>query len=131
MDEALGLAIGFWCVGFGADMLHLEYLASCGEGEGLVAGAVVGHHPFDPDAEALVVGDGGFEEGNGAALLLVFLIWLKAIRELSSMATWANSQPAPWLRQFWRVPVTRCPACAKRPSFLMSMWIISPGRWRS
>ena len=52
--------------------LILSLLQALAKAKDVVAGAVVGHHPFDPDAEALVVGDGGFEEGNGAALLLVF-----------------------------------------------------------
>src|SRR6266536_4275165 len=44
------------------------------------------------------------------------------------MATWTNSQPAPWLLQ-WPVrrPAMRWPMLLKRPSFLMSRWIISAG----
>src|SRR5207249_1260502 len=41
------------------------------EGEGFVAGAVVGHDTLDGDAEALVVGDGCAQEGDGAFLLFV------------------------------------------------------------
>lgn len=65
------------------------------------------------------------------------LIWLKAMRDASSMQTWTNSQPAPLrleLRQvLWpvRSPVMRWPTRSKRPSFLMSMWISSPGWARS
>src|ERR1700692_4097164 len=71
LDEALGLAVGFWSVGLGADVFEAEPLAELAEGEGLVAGAVVGHDAFDLDAEAVVVGEGGLEEAGGASLLLV------------------------------------------------------------
>src|SRR5712691_7415641 len=54
------------------------------------------------------------------------MIWEKARREASSMQTWTNSQPMPRLL-LWpvRSPVMRWPMRSKRPSFLMSMWIIS------
>ena len=64
--EALGLAVGLGRIGLGADVLEAETLAGRAEGEGLVAGAVVGHDALDLDAEALVVGDSGLEEGDGA-----------------------------------------------------------------
>lgn len=47
-------------------MLEAECLAGGCEVLGLVAGAVVGHHPRDCDAQALIIGDGRLEEGNGA-----------------------------------------------------------------
>src|SRR3954469_1556187 len=61
---------------------------------------------------------------------------VKAMREASSMQTWTNSQPAPWplaraLLCPLRSPVMRWPTLWKRPSFLMSMWMSSPGCWRS
>src|SRR5947209_1773387 len=71
LDESLGLSVGLGRIGFGSDVLETEPLAGSAEGKGLIAGAVVGHHPFDPDAEAFVVGQSGFEEDGGAALLLV------------------------------------------------------------
>ena len=49
----------------------------------------------DRDAEAVVIGEGGLEEGDGALLLLVGQDLEKAMREASSMQTWTNSQPAP------------------------------------
>ena len=52
-------------------MLEAELAAGVAEGLGAIAGAVVGHHARDGDAEAGVVGDGGLEEGDGALLLLV------------------------------------------------------------
>ena len=61
----------FWCVGPRSDVLEAEGSAGVAKGEGLVAGAVVGHHAADGDAEASVVGAGILEEGGCALLLLV------------------------------------------------------------
>ncbi len=47
-------------------MLEAKSGAGVAEGVGDVAGAVVGHHARDGDAEAGVVGDGRFQEGGGA-----------------------------------------------------------------
>ena len=60
------------------------------------------------------------------------MIWLKATREWSSMQTCRYSHPMP-RELLWpvRSPVTRCPGRSKRPSFLMSMWMSSPGCSRS
>ncbi len=71
----------------------------------------------------------------GSTALTAFssgLIWVKAMREASSMQTWTNSQPTP-RRLLWplRSPVMRWPTRSKRPSFLMSIWINSPGFCRS
>ena len=52
-------------------MFEAESLTGVFEGEGFVAGSVVGHDPLDGDAEAFVVGDGGLEEGDGADGFLV------------------------------------------------------------
>src|ERR1700739_4121080 len=67
LDEALGLAGGPRGVGPGAGMFEAEALAEPAEGEGLIAGAVVGHDALDLDAEAFVVGESCLEEGGGAA----------------------------------------------------------------
>src|SRR3954468_18524603 len=45
--------------------------AGAAEGLGAKAGAIVGHHTGNRDAEARVVGDRGLEEGDRALLLLV------------------------------------------------------------
>src|SRR5215207_5495159 len=71
LDEALGLAVGLGRVGLGSDVLELEPFAGAREGEGFVAGAVVGHDAGDRYAEAVVIGDGGLEEGDRALRLLV------------------------------------------------------------
>src|ERR1700676_663904 len=70
LDEALGLAVGFWGVGLGADVLEAKPFAEPTESEGFVAGAVVGHDALDLDAEAVIVGERSFEEGRSAALSL-------------------------------------------------------------
>src|ERR1700722_11709572 len=71
LDEAFGLSVGFGGVGPRTDVLEAETPASVAEGEGPVAGAVVGHDAFDGDAEACIVGDCGLEEGHGTSLALV------------------------------------------------------------
>ena len=59
LNEALGLAVGFRCVGLGADVFKAQAHASIAEVEGFVAAAVVGHDAGDGYAEAFIVGDGG------------------------------------------------------------------------
>jgi len=66
LNESFGLAVGFRRIGPGADVPEAELAASVAEVEGFVAGAVIGHHPAHGDAEALVIGDRVFEEGDGA-----------------------------------------------------------------
>src|SRR5262249_42885252 len=68
LDEALGLTVGFWRVWFGSDVLEAEAFAGSAEGEGVVARSVVGHHPFDLDAETCIVSDRGGQKGRGASL---------------------------------------------------------------
>src|SRR5260370_15786722 len=51
-------------------LLEAQPPAGPGELAGSVAGAVVGHDPLDDDAQRCVAGDGGLEEGYGAALAL-------------------------------------------------------------
>ena len=66
LDEALGFSVGFGGVGSGADVPETQLAARVAEGEGLIATAVVGHDPGHGDAEACVIGDGGFEERDCA-----------------------------------------------------------------
>jgi len=72
LDESLGLSVGLGGVGSGSDVPEAEPFAGPREGEGFVARAVIGHDALHLDAEACVVSDGGFEEGDSAAPLLVF-----------------------------------------------------------
>ena len=105
--------------------------AGVAEGEGFVAGAVVRHDACDGDAEAGVVGHGRFQEGDGAALLLVGQDLAEGRARGVVDATCTNSQPAPRLSPLLRSPVMRWPTRSKRLSFLMSMRISSSGCSRS
>jgi hypothetical protein len=71
LDEALGLAVGLRGVGFGSDVFEPEIATGVTEVEGSIARAIVGHHPSNRDAEALVVGQGCLQEGGGALFLLI------------------------------------------------------------
>src|SRR3954469_24105666 len=131
--SALPLVLG---VGLGADVLEPEPFAGAIEGKGFVAGAVVGRHASDRHAEAVVIGAGGLRKAIALFAFSSGMIMVKAMREASSMQTWTNSQPAPSplaraLLCPLRSPVMRWPTWWKRPSFLMSMWMSSPGCWRS
>ena len=71
LDEALSLAVGLGRVGFCSDVLDAELFACSRESERFVAASVIGHDAIDGDAEAFVVGDGGAQEGDGAAFSFV------------------------------------------------------------
>ncbi len=71
LDDALGLAVCLGRIGLGPDVLEAEITASGAEDLGAVAGAIIGHHAGNRDAEVRVVGDRGPEEGDRALLLLV------------------------------------------------------------
>ena len=73
MDEALGLAIGFRCIGPGSDVLETEPFAGSAEGPGFIARSVFGHDALNADAELCVVDHRGFQEGDSAPLALAFL----------------------------------------------------------
>src|SRR5512147_586402 len=66
LNEAFGLAIGPWRIGFGQDVLEAELLARLRKGSGAIARTIVGHDALDLDAQAGIVGNGGLEEGDGA-----------------------------------------------------------------
>ena len=68
LDESLCFSVGFRGVWPGPDVFQAQLLAGVSEGEGCVAGTVVGHDACDGDAQRCVVGDGGFEEGDRAFL---------------------------------------------------------------
>src|SRR5690606_13486204 len=66
LDEALGLAVGSWCVGFGAHVLDTQSSAQPAEAPRLVAGAVVGEHAGEADAQTGVIAQGLEQRGAGA-----------------------------------------------------------------
>jgi hypothetical protein len=55
LDEALSLAIGSWCVRFGAQVSDTQVAAGGVEVLGQVGVTVVGHHPLHADTELSVV----------------------------------------------------------------------------
>ena len=69
--EALCLAICFWRIRLCPDVFEAEFFTGGGEGVGFITGSIIGHHPFDGDAEVLVGGDGVFQMGAGAVLFLI------------------------------------------------------------
>src|ERR1700744_5606153 len=71
LDEALGFAVGAWRVGPGAAICEGELVACTGEGAAFVAGAVVGEHAPDADAELAEPGNRFGPKVGGAALGLV------------------------------------------------------------
>jgi hypothetical protein len=71
LDEALGLAVGPGSIGSGAQMLEAQFAASAGEGVATKTRTVVGHDAFEFHAEALIMGHGLLEEGDGGGPLLV------------------------------------------------------------
>src|SRR3954463_10124742 len=71
LDKALGFAVCLGRIRLGPDVLETEIAAGAAGGPGAIAGAIVGHHTGDRDAEVRVVGDRGLEEGDRALLLLV------------------------------------------------------------
>ncbi len=71
LDEALGLAVGFGRVGSGEDLAQAQTGAGSSKHFRSVAGSVVCHDALDADTETGVIGDGGFEEGDGTFLALV------------------------------------------------------------
>ena len=87
LDEAFGLAVGFGRAGLGSDVSETRVFADPRKVTRSVAEAVVGHDGLDLHAQLCVVGNRGFEEGYGAALLIVGLDLVNATRELSSMQT--------------------------------------------
>ena len=86
----------------------------------------------DGDAEALIVGDGGLEEGDRALLLLVGQdLGEGEARGVVDADVDEFPAGAAATCSAVRSPVMRWPTRSKRPSFLMSMWISSPGCSRS
>ena len=71
LDEAFGLAVGFGGIGLGCDVFEAELFAGGGEGMRGIARPIIGHDPFDGDAEASVGVEGGFQVGDGVVLFLI------------------------------------------------------------
>ena len=131
LNEALGLAIGFWSIETSEAMLEVEASDDRGESSGAVSRTVVGVEALDADAKVGEKGESEMEESDDAASGLVWEDRGKGEARVVVDAMWRYSQPAPreWSR--WRLPVTRWPGRTMRASFLMSKWRRSPGAARS
>ena len=71
LNEPLGLVIGLWRVGPGADVLELEDGAGFGKGLGDVGRSVVAHHLTTLDAMTVEPGQCPNQETDRCALLLI------------------------------------------------------------
>ena len=71
LDEPFGLSVGFGRIGLGADVFEAEGLAGCGEGLGLIARAIIGHHAGHRDTKTLIIGHSGLQGGDGADRLFI------------------------------------------------------------
>ena len=71
LDEAFGLAVGAWSVGLGETVFEVLPAESLAEEPVPVAGAIVGEHAADGEAEACVVGASQEEEEDRRAVGLV------------------------------------------------------------
>lgn len=58
LDEAFGLAVGLWAIGFGEEMLEAELMAGGGEEFGAIGGAAIGEDLLDFDTVSGVEADG-------------------------------------------------------------------------
>ena len=71
LNKPLGLAIGTWRVGPGADVFELENAAGFGKGLGDVGRSVVAHHLTTLDAMAVEPGQCTTQEANRCGLRLI------------------------------------------------------------
>jgi hypothetical protein len=71
LNEALDLAVSLWRIGLGANVPETETLTGSAEGKGPVAGAVVGHHALDANAELAIISNRGLKEGDRAGFALI------------------------------------------------------------
>ena len=71
LDEAFCFSVGARGVGFGATVFDSRSAAGLSELSGTVAGAVIGEHGFEADAELCIPGERGVKSGDGRVCLLV------------------------------------------------------------
>ena len=117
-------------------MFEAEVAADVAEVEGFIAAAIVGHDPDDGDTEALVIVQGAFQEGDCA---LLFLVGHDLGEGDARGIIDADMDKFPAEALAAAAPVALAaaiagdvwPIASMRPSFLISMWISSPGCWRS
>jgi hypothetical protein len=71
LNKTFGLAVGARGIGASVFMADGVLLTEVAEGQGAVAGAVVGKDALDADTQSLVVGDSRSQESGGGEGLLV------------------------------------------------------------
>ncbi len=71
LDEAFGLAVGLWAVGFGEEVLEAELVAGGGKEFGAIGGAAIGKDGLDLDAMSLVEVEGLAERSEDAGSFLI------------------------------------------------------------
>jgi hypothetical protein len=71
LDEAFGFAVGARGVGTGETLGDAEAAAAAVKACGAIAGAVVGEHAGDDDAQAREVADGGLDKSRGGGGFLM------------------------------------------------------------
>jgi hypothetical protein len=126
LDKSRSLAVGFRSKRLGTDVLETQIPAGIPKSKGLIATAVAGHNASNGDAEVFVIRYCGFEKRNGAAGLLIGQdlgegdTGMVVNSDVDELPTDCCFGPV-------RSPVIRWPTLSKRPSFLISMWIMSPG----
>ena len=91
-------------IGFSSDVFEAELFAGGGEGVRAIARPVISHDPFDGDAEASVVGERGFQMGDGA---VCFLIGEHACMDAGGRAASGTSRRGRYRRCARRPPTGR------------------------
>jgi hypothetical protein len=71
LDESFGFSVGFRGIWSGSDVFEVEFFTGIPEGEGFIAGAIIGHDARDGNTETGIVNKGCFEEGHGTLAFLV------------------------------------------------------------
>src|SRR6187397_655405 len=63
LNEAFGLAVGLWAIGFGEEMFEAQLVAGSGKEFGTIGRTAIGEDVLDEDAVISVKGDGLVEGG--------------------------------------------------------------------
>jgi len=127
LDEALGLAVGARGVWPGSDVPEAGLGEKALEEMAAIGGAVIAHDALDADAVGLEEGECAGEEGAGAFLALVGQEF--GVGEAGGVVD-GDVQVLP-ADPAGAAGVIAMDAVADAISFLVSMWISSPGRSRS
>jgi len=121
LDESLGLSVGGWRVGPGADVLEAEGSAGLDECFGEVGRAVVAHHLTAVDTLAVEPGHYTTQKTDRCCFLLISknLHVCKPYGVVDGPVDPVVTDPSGTAR--YRLPMIRCPTSRKRASFLTSI----------